>query len=117
MNKQNQFEKAIKNNNLHKVILLLNDDEFNPSLWTNYALRYASEYERFDIVTLLLKDNRVNPSDQDNYAILSAYKNEHFAMVRLLWSHIIIKNTLQNNNKTLYNKLKLEDIQNKVNKF
>ena len=81
---QEQFYKAIKENNIQSIKLLLKNDKVNPSKDTNYPIRFASINGFFDIVKLLLNDKRVDPSKYDNWAIQLASENGHVGIVKLL---------------------------------
>ena len=114
MTKQEEFEESIENSDIENVRLLLKDNNVNPADEQNWAIRYTSVFGYINFVKLLLKDKRVDPSDYANYAITHAYKNGHLNVVKLLWKDIRVKNTLQENDLQLYNKLML---QNKISEF
>ena len=59
MNIQEKFYKAIKNNDINNVELLLKNEKINPSKDNNYAVQLASENGHIDIVNLLWQDQRV----------------------------------------------------------
>jgi ankyrin repeat protein len=117
MTKQNPFSKAIRNNDIKQVRLLLNDKEVVPSLDLNFPIQLASKNGYIDIVELLLKDKRVDPSDSCNLSIRLASKKCYIDIVELLWKNKLVKKTLKNDNEELYNKLIQQDIKNKVSKF
>ena len=76
--------RAIQNEDLEKVKLLLSDPRVNPSVNNNFAIQYASGNDILEVVKLLLSDPRVDPSDYNNAAIRSASKNDHIEIVKLL---------------------------------
>ena len=111
MNKQEEFEKSIKENNLivfKKLLnysdikffgsfilaakygsfdiikLLLKDERFDPSENRNQAIQQAVSRGYFNIVKLLLKDKRVDPSERENHSIRSASYNGYLNIVKLL---------------------------------
>ena len=114
MNIQEQFNQAIKNNDIKNVKLLLNHPKFNPADNNNWTFRYASMEGHYNIVKLLLNDHRVNPADNDNLAIRYASDRGHYDIVNLLWQDQRIKNNLQKDNEELYNVLIKKD---KINNF
>ena len=87
MNIQEQFNQAIKSNDIKNVNLLLNHPKVNLSNEDNSAIIEASNAGHYDIVKLLLNDHRVNPGDYYNSAIIEASKNGHYDIVKLLLNH------------------------------
>ena len=77
----------------------------------------AIENNNINNVKLLLNDKRVDPSDDNNWAIKLASQNGHVDIVNLLWQDQRIKNSLENDDKELYNKLIKNDIKDKVKDF
>ncbi len=106
---QNKFHRLIYNNDIENIKIFLKDKKLNPSLFNNIAIIKASELGYLDIVKLFLNDKRVNPSDKLNSAITFAFKNKHFNIVNLLWQDQRIKNSLEKDNKELYNNLIFQD--------
>ena len=117
MDIQEKFYKAIKKNDINNVKLLLKNENVNPSKNNNWSIQLASENGHVDIVKLLLKDTRVNPSDSNNWAIQIASENGHFDIVNLLWQVQRVKDTLENDNKELYNELIKNDIKENIEEF
>lgn len=109
MNIQDEFYKSITQNDIKNVNFLLTNKNFDPSIFSNLAIVKASKLGYIDIVKLLLNDKRVNPADRSNLAIILAFENKYFEIGNLLWQDQRIKNSLENNNKQLYNKLIFQD--------
>ena len=84
MTKQEQFDKAIWENDFNIVESLIIDQEVNPAANNNYAILTSSEQGYYDIVKLLLKDKRVDPSADNNKSILFASRNGHYEIAKLL---------------------------------
>ena len=118
-NDGSSFRAAAKYGYTNIVKLLLNDSRVDPSEWNDhdYAFRSASENGHLEIIKILLEDHRINPANVQNLAILESYSNGHVNIVEILWKDKRIKNTLQNDNKDLYDKLIKQDIKSKVGKF
>ena len=147
MTKQDEFKKAIEENNLELVNSLLQEGRIDPEDNRNEALRIAAKYGYVDIVKLLfkvgvkaiysdncairiasfygnitlveflLKEPKVDPTDCVNESLSYAYKNGYIEIVELLWNDQRIKNTLKNDNMELYNTLMQQDVKNKVSEF
>ncbi len=83
-NKQELFDKAIKNNKPETVGALLKDPRVDPTTLYNFAIRHASECGYTEIVKLLLKDSRVDPTTCDNYAVCWASLKGHTEIVKIL---------------------------------
>ena len=84
MNKQNEFNEAIINNNVKIIKKLLNDKDFDPSYDENEPIHNASSLGQIEIVKLLLNDKRVDPSDYNNHAIRISSVNLHIEVVEEL---------------------------------
>ena len=84
MNKQEEFEKAIKNNNLDLVSILLMDSEVDPAIDKNKAIGVACSLGYVELVKILLNDKRVDPSDNDSLCFLWASRNSQTEIVKLL---------------------------------
>lgn len=65
-------------------LLLLQDEEIDPSMHNNYYIRMACRRGQLELVRLLLQDRRVDPSDDDNDSICQASKHGHWEVVQLL---------------------------------
>jgi ankyrin repeat protein len=77
----------------------------------------ASKNGHTEVVKLLLEDERVDPSTNKNWAIRQAYKREYINVIKLLLKHSKVKETLQNKNIYLYNKLIQLNIKSKIEDF
>ena len=86
----------ISENITRSTKLLLADDRIDPSFNNNFAIQFASEHGRTDIVKLLLGDKRIDPAANNNYAIQHALENNHMEIFYLL------KETYKNNAKENY---------------
>ena len=145
MTKQEEFDEAVKANNIKNVKLLLKDKRVDPSkdfdpnvlfyvtarsmrrLSQNkniphnpkkrYPLGLSSLRGYIDIVKLLLKDKRIAPSKYNNFAIINAYKNNHKDIVDLLWKHKTVKQSLKIDDFELYNKIIMKEITKKISEF
>lgn len=84
MDKNKKFKKAINDNNIELVKLLLKDPNVDPSTDYNYGICYASEDGYQEIVELLLKDPRIDPSARENKALCLACENGYIEIVKLL---------------------------------
>ena len=56
-------------------------------------------------------------SDDNNYIIRFAYNEGYLDIVNLLWQDQRVKDTLENDDKELYNELIKNDIKDKVEDF
>lgn len=66
-----------------EIVLYLLKDGFDPSLYNNHALRFASQNGHLEIVRLLINDERVDPSDLENLFLGSVAENGHLEICRL----------------------------------
>lgn len=106
---------ASENGHLEIVRYLLSFSEVNPSDYDNYALYQASGNGHMDIVELLINDSRIsfiNPSSFE-----SAYLNGHHDIVEILFGITDFRNSLEINNKFLYNKINKSYRNRKIYKF
>ena len=117
MTKQKEFENAVDEYNTAKMTELLKCSNIDPADFQNYAIGIACRLGDLKLVKLLLKDSRVDPSDNHNWAINEADLWDFDYVVLLLWNDKRVKNTLRKDYNMLYNKLILQDIQNKVEQF
>jgi hypothetical protein len=118
MNKQEEFNQSIENNDISKVSLLLKSKYVNPSYDNNWAIFCAASHiKSYDMVKLLLNDKRVDPSYLNNRAFRYTDKNENIDIATLLWNDQRVKNTLDNINFEVYDKIVKENIKNKINQF
>jgi ankyrin repeat protein len=84
MNKQEQFELAIKYNDLQNFKALFKDKKVDPSLSNDWSIRYSSSMGRSEMVKLLLEDSRVNPATNSSESFSRAAKFGHIEVVKLL---------------------------------
>ena len=105
MTKQDEFNNAVHNNDIKNATLLIKDNDVNPANNNNYAICEASKLGNFDIVVLLLKDERVDPSVNYNESTFWANNNEYYNILEVIWKDQRVKNTLVNDDLSLYNKL------------
>jgi hypothetical protein len=109
---------ASRNGHVKVVKLLLKDKRFSFLSHKYWTIEGAVESGHTSVVKILLMDERFNPSDRNNHCIIYASDNpDDFEMVRLLWKDERVKQTLENDDLKLYNKLILEDIKNKIGSF
>jgi hypothetical protein len=66
---------------------------------------------------IILKNKNSKPESVGNYYILNAVHNEQNDFIEALWNDEIVKNTLKNDNLSIYNSLITKDIKNKVQDF
>jgi Ankyrin repeats (3 copies) len=78
-----KFFKAIKDNDVEKVKLLLLDKHVDPSRY-NFALKYAAIKGFTEIMEILLSDKRIDPSIENNHAIKRASEIGHTEVVKIL---------------------------------
>jgi hypothetical protein len=84
MIEQENFNNAIRQNDIRMITFLLKLKEVEVAKDDNWAIRYAAEYGYQEIFELLLNDSRTDPSDHFNWAIRLASKNEHINIVKQL---------------------------------
>jgi len=109
MDIQNQFYNAIKSSDIEKIKLFLNNKELDPTANNNFAIYRAVAFRNIEVIKILLNDKDVDPSDNYNFSIQIAFAKEYFNIVNLLWKDQRIKNSLEKDNKELYNKLIFQD--------
>ena len=117
MDKQDQLKKAVKENDVAIVKLLLKDKAIKISTTQCFCLGIAAQLGHIDIIKLFIKDKRVNISENGNSAILFAYDEGFLDIVDLLWENIKVKNSLENDNYMIYKMLIKKDIKNKISEF
>lgn len=83
----NQMRVALRNQEFHLIILLIQNPDTDLSFDNNFPIRHSSEKGYTEIVKLLLEDKRVDPSADHNHAIRMACKFGHFEVVKLLLTH------------------------------
>src|SRR5690606_17063037 len=66
------------------LALLLEDERFEPAIFSNRAIRMASLKGRTECVKLLVRDRRVNPSDRNYEALQNAACLGHKKVVEVL---------------------------------
>jgi hypothetical protein len=97
VNKQEEFNKAILDNDFKSIKLLLNNHRVDPNVDNFNAIRHSSEYGYVEIVEILLKDLRVDPSCYDNWSIGSASENGYLDIVKLLLNDSRVNPAADNN--------------------
>ena len=117
MSRQEEFEIAVRSNDLYKLKNLLNIDKISPVKFNFYAIGYAAQHGYSEIVELLLKDPNVNPTKWFNAAIRSAIERKHTTCVELLWADQRVKDNLLQNDESIYKILMKEYVGKKINKF
>ena len=117
MTKQEEFNQAVKDNDIKNVKLLLNDSMVDPSAADNYAIRWASYKGQLDVVKLLLNDPRVDPSDSNNQAIRVASDQGHIDVVKLLWKNKKIKDSFKMDDSALSHYLNRLNVNDKLDLF
>jgi ankyrin repeat protein len=96
--KQENFNAAVKNNDVEKVKLLLKKMFFNPAIYNDYAIEISSKNGYTEIVKLLLEDKRVNPAPNfHNYPLVYASLHGHTDIVDLLLKDKRVNPTADNN--------------------
>ena len=105
MNSQDQFDNFNENNDINKLRILLN--VFYVSIKNN----------NIENINFFLNNSRFNPATNRNNGIRMAADNELYNIVNLLWQDQRIKDTLENDNKELYNELIKNDIKDKIEDF
>ena len=122
----NAFSEAAFFNQFNIVQLLLKDKRTDPNWNNSTPLRLVCQKGLLNIAQLLLKDKRIDPTLEKNGAIRLANQDNHIDIVNLLWKDLRVKNTLKKDDKKLHKKLikkdledkiKIELIQTKINKF
>ena len=105
MTNQQEFEKAILNNDFLKVRMLIKNKNVNPTLNKNYALLISSQNGNNYIVELLLNDCRVNSTKTNNISLQLAAQNGHLNVIKLLLRDNII-NPAKYENWAIFNAYK-----------
>jgi ankyrin repeat protein len=111
------FRRAVRNNHIDTAIVLLNDKRVDPSDANDYALIVAINNDSLDFIRLLLKEKSVNPAIRSNELITLAYQANKLELVKLLWTHQYVKDTLENDDKELYDIVIKIDTQEKIQGF
>jgi ankyrin repeat protein len=86
MTKQDEFKKAVINNDISLVEILLKDKDIDPAYDNNSAMRIVSREGHFDIAKLLIADGRVEFTNYPYcHSVLEALSFKgHFNIVELL---------------------------------
>ena len=71
MDIQEQFFNSIKENDIERVKLLLNNKKINPSSSNNRAIIISSVHGHIEILKLFLNDNRIDPTDRKTPLLFS----------------------------------------------
>ena len=69
------------------------------------------------MISLLIEDGKFNPIYKNNSGMKFAAKKSFFKIMKLLWDFDIVKNTLKNDNKIVYNIMIQQDVKNKIGDF
>jgi hypothetical protein len=75
---------AVKEQNIPKVIKLLQDTNNDPSIDDNYCLKYAIKKKNEELALLLLRDIRVNPFVDDLALIKWCVKSKLYKILRVI---------------------------------
>ena len=97
--------------------LLFKNKQIKIEVAYKIALIYIPNKDTIKIIHLLLNDKKGFPSQNNNEAIILLDNNNNMESVRLLWSDQRVKDSLEKNNSSLYNKLILQDINDKLKGF
>lgn len=111
----NKIIAIICDNNIEEIKNIFDNISVDRTNTLVHYLCFSSSIGRIDIVKLIPQD--INPSSRNNHSIISSYKNMNTNIVELLWKDQRVKNTLKNDDLSLYNKLIKEDITNKIKAF
>jgi hypothetical protein len=131
-------------NDLQLANVLLNNDSFDPSIYSDRAICLASNKGHVEMTNLLMKDKRVDPSANDDYCIAQAGKKTaelvltlmndsrvnpssnlnqsirdansrgYNDIVFILWKDQRVKDTLKNHDFKLYSKIKASEVRSKI---
>ena len=77
------FKIVCENGYINILEILMNRNDFCPSINENYGLIMATAANKFDIVKLLLTDKQVFPSTNNNLALNIAYENGYNDILNL----------------------------------
>lgn len=109
MNINEKFIEEITKGNIHNAKLMMQNEKLDPACLDNLAIKLAARDGHYELIKLLLKDERVDPTHLTNIAIKLANKHKFYNIVCLLWNDKRVKNSLENDDKNLYNKLIAKD--------
>ena len=118
-----QFEEAVKENNIEKVNYFLTNKIFNPAFNNSWAFRYSAKMGYLEIIKSLLKNKTSNPASSRNRAIKYASKEKHSEIVKLLWDDQRVQNefkrTIRLNSKeyNIYQEIKELVKKEKIKEF
>jgi hypothetical protein len=108
---------AVLNLNHEALKILLKNKEVNPNTWKLFFTENCCEISAYKTLSALLSHNKFNPISQNNAFITEAFNNKKQTIVDLLWSNKKVKDTLENDNNTLFNYLSQIDLKNKIGSF
>ena len=91
------FREAVFNNDIEEVKRIMYNDDIDPSVDNNFAIRDASSNGHVEIVKLLLEDTRTDPSCANNEAIRYASDMGHVEVVKLLLTDPRVDPSVDNN--------------------
>lgn len=107
----------IKNNDVKNLALLLNDKKTEISYSIYEALEYASILGHLEIVELFLSDDRIDPSFNENNIIFQASLHNQLFIVLLLFKNKYVKNTLEEDQPSLFHNLINFEIKMNIKNF
>jgi hypothetical protein len=110
---------AVNNNYIDIINLLLRDKRTDPSVKDNWCLSTAIRNKKIEALEILLNDSRINPATPKNRNIQEAilYFENDKSINQLIWSDQRVKDTLKEDNLTLYNNFMSLDIKSKIREF
>ena len=113
---KHQFLAGIRLNNITiiKDILILG---YIPQYILNEAFLMMCQNGQLRMISLLIEDGKFNPIYKNNSGMKFAAKKSFFKIMKLLWDFDIVKNTLKNDNKIVYNIMIQQDVKNKIGDF
>ena len=99
------LKKAVLDNNIELVKMLLTDDRVDPSYDDNILLTIAANYGHIEIIKLLLADDRVDPAKHASKITWMATMNGKIDALKLLMSDDRVKCKLTADELAEYRKL------------
>ena len=111
------FNKAVRKSQKEIIKKLILEEDVDPSVDENFAIRHFIYINDYEMVNFFLKDKRVNAADKNSMSILLAIEKEYYDIVKLLWKNENVKKSLKNDNLDSYNYLTKKYLENNLNKF
>ena len=103
MTKQEEFMRAINNNDLSTVMTYFNNEEIDiKDSFILIMFRIACQIGHTEIIRFLLKDGRIDPAHGDNHHLQLSVLYDQYDIVELLLLDDRIDPSAQNNN-AIYN--------------